>query len=134
MLAEYLLAAEYEPKNPAWQASIGDAQLKLGDLSAALTAYQLATELAPDEATYWRLLAIFCAENGVHVEDVGLPAAQKAVEIAPDDPFALDALGWSYLASGRYANAEQTLMDVIDRFPESSACSHSPGHDISGSR
>ncbi len=118
MLAEYLLAAEYEPTNPAWQASIGDAQLKRGDLLAALTAYQRATELAPNEATYWRLLAIFCAENGVRIEDVGLPAAQKAVMLAPDDPFALDALGWSYLSSGRYANAEQTLLDVIDRFPE----------------
>jgi tetratricopeptide (TPR) repeat protein len=118
MLAEYLLAAEYEPANPAWQASIGDADLKLGDLSAALTAYQHATELAPNESTYWRLLAIFCAENGVRVEDVGLPAAQKAVTLAPDDPSTLDALGWSYLSSGRFANAEQTLLDVIDRFPD----------------
>jgi tetratricopeptide (TPR) repeat protein len=123
MLAEYLLAAEYEPENPAWQASIGDAYLKRGDLAAALTAYQRATELAPNEATYWRLLAIFCSENGVHVEDVGLPAAQKAVMLAPDDPDALDVLGWSYLSSGRYASAEQTLLDVIDRFPE-----HFPAH------
>ena len=118
MLAEYLLAAKYEPKNPAWQASIGDAQLRRGDLLAALTAYKRATELSPNEATYWRLLAIFCAENGVQVEDVGLPAAQKAVELAPDDPEVLDALGWSYLASGRYASAEQTLRDVISRVPK----------------
>lgn len=123
MLAEYLLAAEYEPTNPAWQASIGDAQLKRGDLPAALTAYQHATELAPNDAAYWRLLAIFCAENSVRVEDVGLPAAQKAVAFAPDDPFALDALGWSYLSSGRYANAEGTLLDVIERFPD-----HLPAH------
>ena len=123
MLAEYLLAAEYEPQNPAWQASIGDAQIKRGDLPAALTAYQKATELAPNESTYWRLLAIFCAENNVYVEDVGLPAAQNAVLFAPDDPDALDALGWSYLSSGRYANAEQTLLDVVDRFPD-----HLPAH------
>lgn len=118
MLAEYLLAARYDPANPAWQSSIGDAYFKLGDLAAALTAYQHATELAPDESTYWRLLAVFCAENGVRVEDVGLPAAQQAVRLAPNDPFALDALGWSYLSSGRYASAEQTLADVIARFPD----------------
>ncbi|MBC7878355.1 MAG: tetratricopeptide repeat protein [Anaerolineales bacterium] len=117
MLIEYLLAAQYEPENPAWQASIGDAYFKTSNLVAALTAYQHATELAPNEPTYWRLLAVFCAENGIHIEDVGLPAAQKAVELAPDDPFALDALGWSYLSSGRYASAEQTLLDVIARFP-----------------
>jgi tetratricopeptide (TPR) repeat protein len=118
MLAEYLLAAEYEPTNPAWQAEIGNAYIKRGDLVAALAAYQRATELAPDESTYWRLLAVFCAENGVHLEDVGLPAAQKAVQLAPNDPLALDALGWSYLSSGRYANAERTLLDVVARFPD----------------
>lgn len=117
MLAEYLFAARYDPGNPVWQAALGDAYFKLGDLAAALAAYQRAAELAPNEATYWRLLAVFCAENGVQVEDVGLPAAQQAARLAPDDPFALDALGQSYLSSGRYASAEQTLTDVIARFP-----------------
>jgi tetratricopeptide (TPR) repeat protein len=118
MLAEYLLAAEYEPTNPAWQAEIGNAYIKRGDLVSALAAYQRATELAPYESTYWRLLAVFCAENVVHLDEVGLPAAQKAVDLAPDDPAALDALGWVYLSSGRYANAEQTLLDAIKRFPD----------------
>ena len=123
MLAEYLSAAESEPENPAWQASIGDAYFKNGDIISALAAYQNATELAPLNSIYWRLLAVFCAENGIHMEDIGLPAAQRAVELAPDDPFALDALGWSYLSSGRYANAEQTLLDVIARYPK-----HFPAH------
>ncbi len=118
MLAEYLLAAKYEPQNPAWRASIGDAYVKLGDLISAFSAYQRAAELAPDESTYWRLLAVFCAENGVHLEDAGLPAAQKAVELAPDDPLALDALGFAYFSSGRFANAEQTLFKVIELAPE----------------
>ncbi len=118
MLAEYLKAAESEPSNPAWQAELGNAYIKNGDLVAALSAYQRATELAPNESTYWRLLAAFCAENGVYLEEVGLPAAQKAVEIAPDDPSALDALGWAYLSSGKYTSAEQTLLDVIKRFPK----------------
>jgi tetratricopeptide (TPR) repeat protein len=118
MLAEYLLAAEYEPTNPAWQAELGNAYVKRGDLVSALAAYQHATELAPNESTYWSLLAVFCAENGVHLDEVGLPAAQKAVEISPDDPSALDALGWVYLSSGRYANAERVLVDVVERFPD----------------
>ena len=123
MLAEYKFAAASEPSNPAWQASIGDAYSKSGDLVAALAAYQHATEIAPDDATYWRLLSAFCADNNVHVEDVGLPAAQKAVDLAPDDALALDALGWSYFSSGRYANAERILLDVISRFPD-----HLPAH------
>ncbi len=118
MLAEYSLAARYEPTNPAWQAGIGDAYAKRGDLISALAAYQYATELAPNESTYWSLLAVFCAENGVYLDDIGLPAAQKAVKISPDDPSALDALAQVYLASGRYANAEQVLLDLVERFPD----------------
>ncbi len=118
MLAEYLLAAQYEPQNPAWQASIGDAYIKLGDLVSAFDAYQHATELAPNESTYWRLLATFCAENNVHIEDTGLPAAQKAVELSPTDPAALDVLGFSYFSSGRYANAARTFLSVIKLAPE----------------
>ena len=117
MRAEYALAAEVEPTNPAWQASLGDAHLKLGDLASALTAYQKATELAPTDSNYWRLLAVFCAENGIRLEDIGLPAAQNAVQLAPGDPFALDALGWAYLSSGRYANAEQVLLETISKYP-----------------
>ena len=45
------------------------------------------------------------------------------MELAPNDPLALDALGWSYLSSGRYANAESVLLDVIERFPD-----HYPSH------
>ncbi|MBK7453060.1 MAG: tetratricopeptide repeat protein [Anaerolineales bacterium] len=123
MLAEYLLAAESESANPAWQAEIGNAYFKLGDLASALNAYQLAVDLAPNDVTYWRLLAVFCGDNNVHTEDVGLPAAQKAVELAPDDPLALDALGWLYLSSGRLANAEQVLLDIVERFPY-----HFPAH------
>lgn len=118
MLSEYLLAAEFEPENPRWQASIGEAYSKLGELVLALEAYRRAVELAPDEPDYWRLLAIFCAENGVQVEDIGLPAAQQALSLSPDDPLVLDALGFAYLSSGRYANAEQTLLQAIELMPD----------------
>ncbi len=120
-LAEYLLAAESDPQNPAWRASLGDAYLKTGDLISALAAYQRATELAPNESEYWRLLAVFCADNGARVEDVGLPAAQKAAQIAPNDPLALDALGYLYYSTSRYANAEKFLADVVKRFPQNNS-------------
>ena len=118
MLAEYLLAAGIEPENPRWQASIGEAYTRLDDLVSALTAYQKATELAPTESEYWRLLALFCAENGVQVEGVGVPAAQQALALAPDDPAALDALGYAYLSSGRYASAEEALKRALEISPE----------------
>jgi tetratricopeptide (TPR) repeat protein len=118
MQEEYLQAAKIEPDNPAWQASMGDTYSANGDLISAFTSYQAATLLAPDNATYWQLLAIFCADNSVHVLEVGLPAAKKAVELAPHDPHSLDALGWSYAQSGLLYNAQQTLLEAIQTNPE----------------
>lgn len=118
MLAEYRFAAEVEPQNPRWQASMGEAYSELGDLVTALEAYQRAIELAPEQADYWRLLAIFCAENGVQVEEVGLPAAQQALRLSPNDPAVLDALGYVSLSTGRYASAKEALLQAIQLSPE----------------
>jgi tetratricopeptide (TPR) repeat protein len=118
MLAEYSLAARIEPENPRWQASLGEAYSKMGDLVAALTAYQRAVELAPTQADYWRLLAIFCAENNVQLEEVGMPAAQQASALAPNDPAVLDSLGYVFLSTGRYASAETSLLQAIEISPE----------------
>ncbi|MFN8435941.1 MAG: hypothetical protein U0V18_18105 [Anaerolineales bacterium] len=118
MLAEYSLAVRIEPENPRWQASLGEAYSKIGDLVAALAAYQRAVELAPTQADYWRLLAIFCAENNVQAEDVGLPAAQQAYTLSPNDPASLDALGYVYLSTGRYASAEMALLQAIEASPQ----------------
>ncbi len=117
-LTEYLQAAQIEPDNPAWQASIADAYTQTGDLISALAAYQKATTLAPSDATYWRLLAMFCADNGVQVLEVGLPAAQKAAEIAPKDPLVLDALGWASLKAGYPTTAQENLQKSIEAAPD----------------
>lgn len=118
MLAEYLIAAGIEPENPRWQASIGEAYSKIGDLVSALEAYQRAAELAPGFPEYWRLLALFSADNNVQLEEIGLPAAQQAVLLAPGDVTMLDALGYVYLSSGRYANAVEIFLSVIEGSPE----------------
>ena len=117
-LVEYLAAAALEPDNPAWKASLGETYSRLGDLVLALVNFQRATELAPSDPAYWRLLAVFCVENGVQVEEVGLPAAQRAVDLAPQDPQALDALGWSQLSTGRFFTAEQTLRSALELSPD----------------
>jgi tetratricopeptide (TPR) repeat protein len=108
-LAEFQSAAALEPKNPTWFVSIGESEAKLGDLIAALEAYKTATTLAPEDASYWRLLAIFCAQNNVNVKDVGVPAAQKAVDLSKDDVDSLDVLGWLFLSDARYKDAERIL-------------------------
>ena len=118
-LAEDQQAAQIDPANPAWQVSVGEAYTLNGDLVSALSAYQKGTSLAPNDASYWRLLAMFCADNNVQVLEIGLPAAQKAAELAPADAQALDALGYSYLRAGYLYNAEQNLLKAVKAAPES---------------
>jgi len=118
MVAEYLLAAEKEPDNPIWRAALADAYSKNGDLVLALESYQAATDLAPTDANYWRLLANFCSVNNVKVEEIGLPAAIKAAKLVSNNPDVLDALGYAYYVSGRYANAEKVLTDLVKEYPD----------------
>jgi tetratricopeptide (TPR) repeat protein len=117
-LAEYLLAAEYDPDNPAWQISIGAAYALRGDLQAALGAYLRATEMDPTDARLWRLLAAFSARHNMQVEDVGLPAARKAVDLSGEDPLALDALGWTLALLERFDQAQEALEHALRLDPQ----------------
>lgn len=116
-LIEFETAAALEPENPAWRISAGEAHSKTGDLIRALQAYQSATTLAPEDAGYWRLLAIFCAQNNVNVRDVGIPAAQKAVVLSPEDPDSLDVLGWLLFSDARYEEAGNLLRRALELDP-----------------
>ena len=113
-LTEFEAAAALEPKNPTWFVSLGESYAKLGDLIRALEAYQRATTLAPEDASYWRLLAIFCGQNNVNVNDVGVPAAQKAVVLSKEDATSLDVLGWLLLMDSRYEEAERMLTHTLE--------------------
>ncbi len=117
-LAEYLLAAEYDPENPVWQYQIGEMYAQLGDLPPALARYQRATEIAPEDPTAWRLLATFCAQNGVQVKEIGLPAAQMALELTGEDPVALDTIGWILAILERYDEARDALEHALSLEPD----------------
>jgi tetratricopeptide (TPR) repeat protein len=118
-LAEYARASQLEPGNAALQSLVGEAHVANGDLVAALAAYETAVELAPEESTYWRLLALFCADNNVQVLEVGVAAGLKAVELAPSDSQALDALGWAYAQAGYLHKAEEALVKALAANPVS---------------
>jgi protein O-GlcNAc transferase len=120
-LTEFQTAALLDNKNPAWQVSIGETYSKLGDLIRALQSYQAATALAPDDPSYWRLLALFCGQNNVNVNDVGVPAAQKAVVLLKENAESLDLLGWLLLLGKRYEESEQMLLHALRLDPQNAS-------------
>ncbi len=111
-LTEFQSAATLDPQNPARFVSLGDAYALTGDLVLALESFQYATLLAPGDAAYWRALADFCARQGIHLNDIGIPAAQRAVTLS-DDAANKDTLGWLLLLAGRYLEAERILLDAL---------------------
>ena len=120
-LIEFQAAAQLDDQNPAWQVSIGETYSMLGDLIRALQAYQAATVLAPDEAAYWRLLALFCARNHVNIETVGIPAAQKAAVLEEDSPDSLDLLGWLLMLASRHEESERMLERALVLDPQNAS-------------
>ncbi len=116
-LTEFQDAAQLDDRNPAWQVAIGETYSKLGDLIRALDAYQAATKLAPTDAGYLRLLALFCAQNNVNIASVGVPAAQKAAALEKDNADNLDLLGWLLMIDKRYAYSKQILEQALEMDP-----------------
>lgn len=113
-LTEFQSAARLDEKNPAWQVSLGETYSKLGDLISALQAYQAATALVPENAEYWRLLAMFCAQNNVNVEDVGVRAAQEAAILEQDSSASVELLGWLLLLDARHEESEMMLLRALE--------------------
>ena len=113
-LTEFQAAAKLQPDDPTLYVAIGESFSKLGDMIRALEAYRYAAALAPDDISYWRLLAQFCGQNNINVKDVGIPAAQHAVVIKPDDASLQDLLGWLLLLDARYPEAEQILLHALE--------------------
>ena len=120
-LAEFKGAAQLDQQNPAWQVSIGEAYSKLGDLIRALEAYQAATKLAPEQAEYWRLLALFCAQNNVNIKTVAIPAAERAVILDEKNVETLDLLGWIFLLDKRYPESETRLRQALKLDPNNAS-------------
>jgi tetratricopeptide (TPR) repeat protein len=106
---ELSIAARLDPTNPAIAVELGKAYTALGDVESAKDAYILATQLTPDDANFWMLLANFSILNEIDVRSLGLPAARNSVVLDPDNAAALDMLGYAHLIVGNLTLAERLL-------------------------
>lgn len=120
-LREFQVAAALEPENPNWQSALGEIYARSGDLPPALAAYEQATALAPEVSLYWQLLALFSVQYAVQLEDIGLPAAQKAVDLHPEDATFIDTLGWVYFGMNQDEDAEKQFLHALELDPNLSA-------------
>jgi len=113
-LREFQIVAALEPENPRWQSTLGEAYARSGDLPPALAAFKNATVLAPGDPLYWQLLALFSVQYAVQIEDIGLPAARRAVILSPDNATFVDTLGWIYFNLEQDNDAEKQFLQALE--------------------
>lgn len=111
-------ANRLDPQNPGIMAEIAGAYASLSDLQQAEAWFVQAVQIAPRTAQFWLLLAQFYVDHDYHVAEAGLPAARQAVSLAPENPAALDALGFALTLTGDLTNGEKMLERAIALNPE----------------
>jgi tetratricopeptide (TPR) repeat protein len=118
---EFIAAWQLNSTNPAHLADVASTYQAEGDLASAEAWYQAAVRQDPDDTAFWILLARFLLEASSGQLNDGLLVAQKAVAVEPEDPAALDTLGWAQFLNGKPRLAETNLMAARQRDPSSPA-------------
>ncbi len=117
-LDELTRALDLDPENPALAAEIAGAHEALGDYEQAEEWFQTANRLAPNHPDYALLLAQFYVENEIKLDGIGIEAAQRAVELAPESAAARDALGFGYVLLGNLQAGEVQLRQALELAPD----------------
>jgi Tfp pilus assembly protein PilF len=90
--------------NPTARLWLGIMEEKLGDRNAAIDLYRKVAQGNPDSAQASNNLAYLLVEYG-NQPDEALKYAERAVQLAPEDPAYSDTLGWILYRKGVYASA-----------------------------
>lgn len=111
---EKALAAN--PGAYVWEMEIAATLDGMGDLAGALAQYQSAVAIDPQHWLPWRSLAVFCITRNYQLEEIGLPAARRALELNEGSPALMDLLGTALMMVENYEGAENYFLmaDAID--------------------
>jgi tetratricopeptide (TPR) repeat protein len=103
-------AFELDPSNAAAAAELGGIYSDIADAINSEIWYRQAVRVAPDDATFWLLLAKFYVNHGLRLDSDALQCAQKAIELAPQSADAYDTLGHAQFLTGDVKSAETNLL------------------------
>lgn len=84
---------ELEPGNPAVYIQLGWNTVLAGDVPGARDYFYAARDAAPDDVETWKALGQYSADNEIYIEETGLIAAYRALQMAPKDPEAMVLMG-----------------------------------------
>jgi tetratricopeptide (TPR) repeat protein len=107
-----------QPAESNWYLELGSALAQAGKMEDAASAYQKAVELSPLDFAKLTILARFCIEYDYRIKELGLPAAEKAVEMAGDKAEAQDTYGLALMATGATEKANAAFSLALSLNPE----------------
>lgn len=118
--ARYLqIAVLIEPGNPDLYIQLGHNSVLSGDVPDAKTHYEKALAIDPENLELLKILAAYSLDNQIYVEELGLPAARRALLLAPRDPKALVLMGRAaFLSSGAERQAKDLFERAIELAPD----------------
>lgn len=80
-------------------------------------------ELAPDNHHAYNALGYSLAERNIRLEEAYI-LIEKALKLAPDDPFIMDSMGWVQFRLGRLKEAESMLRRAYELRPDVEIAAH----------
>jgi len=81
---------------------------KANKMDVMETALRKIIRLAPDNQHAYNALGYSFADRNIHLQEA-LALIEKALKIAPEDPFIMDSMGWVQFRLGRLQEAEHYL-------------------------
>jgi predicted Zn-dependent protease len=96
---------------------------KANQLEAMETALRKIMRLAPENQHAYNALGYSFAERNIRLDEAyGL--IEKALKLAPEDPFIMDSMGWVQFRLGRLKEAEATLRRAYELRPDAEIAVH----------
>jgi tetratricopeptide (TPR) repeat protein len=116
-------ALEKTPDNVALLYDAGMTAEKLDRIDAMERHLRRVIELKPDYAHAYNALGYTFADRNVRLTEA-LTLIEKAHELAPDDPYILDSLGWVHYRLGDLGLARKYLQLAYDAKPDAEVAIH----------
>jgi Flp pilus assembly protein TadD len=102
-----------DPNNDQYHFTLGAVYDEAKDKENCILHMQKAIELNPKNAAALNYLGYTWAEQGVHLDEAE-SLIRRALEVAPNDGFYIDSLGWVYYQRGDYAKAVEYLEQAAE--------------------
>ncbi len=116
-------ALETHPDDPDLLYDLAMVAEKLGRIEVVEAKLMRLIELKPNNAHALNALGYTLVDRTPRLAE-GLALIERALALAPDDPFILDSMGWAQFRMGKLDEAEQSLRRAMDERPDPEIAAH----------